>query len=93
MKLNTRKVWVFQGANAKFPSGIFTQQSVAEEWIAANRFSGILTEYPVDISVFDLHATEGTFIPIDDSQCSREFRQSFTSATQPHFHYTDGIRE
>lgn len=86
-------VWLFHGEGAKFASAVFKQFAIAEAWIAANKFSGMLTEYPVDISVLDMHLAEGLFKPKNDTQCSREFRQGFTSAVQAHFHYTDGSRE
>jgi len=83
-------VWIFHGEGAKFSSAVFTRRELAEQWIAKNGFSGMLTEYPLDVSVYDLHTQSGFFIAQKDVQRSREFMQNFTSASQEHYHYVGG---
>jgi hypothetical protein len=37
------RVWVFNGAHASFPAGVFGTQERAEEWIRKNARTGTLT--------------------------------------------------
>jgi hypothetical protein len=41
-------VWVFNGARASFPSGLFTELGRAERWIGEHGLTGTLTAYPLD---------------------------------------------
>ncbi|MET4105942.1 hypothetical protein ABIB60_001290 [Hymenobacter sp. UYP22] len=45
------EVWVFHGAGSRFTSGVFTSRQQAEEYIQQYQLSGILTKYPLGISV------------------------------------------
>ncbi len=80
-------VWVFNGANAAFPSGVFSTKERAEEWIRTHRLEGTLTAYPVDIPVYDWALSHGLFKPRRDDQSSSAFMQRFTTASQEHYHY------
>jgi uncharacterized protein (DUF433 family) len=80
-------VWVFDGHNARFPSAVFSTFEVANEWITDNSLSGVLTKYPVDISVFDSCIKLGLFKPKREEHFSPEFIQRFSSAHQEHYHY------
>lgn len=40
-------VWVFNGANARLASDVFSSREKAEEWIAHHALTGLLTEYPL----------------------------------------------
>jgi hypothetical protein len=82
-------VWVFNGERATFPSGVFTSKDRAEEWIRANELSGTLTEYPLDISVYEWVIRKGYFKPKREDQRSAEFIQRFSSAYQDHYHYVN----
>jgi hypothetical protein len=85
-------VYIFNGSNSRYPSAVFKSEEKADAWIKNNGFSGILTKYPVDTSVYDWAITNGTFSPKKEQHVSREFKQNFTAASQEHFHYEDGVR-
>ncbi len=84
------EVWVFNGANAHFPSGVFSSREGAEEWIQKHRLSGTLTKYPIDMSVYDWAIENGFFKLKDEGNKSASFIQRFSSASQEHYHYKDG---
>ena len=43
-----RTVWVFVGAKAQFPSGVFSERTLAEAWVRGEALSGKLASYAVD---------------------------------------------
>jgi hypothetical protein len=85
-------VWVFNGGKS-FPSGVFTCLALAEDWIARNRLTGTLTEYPLDVGIYDWIVGKDWFKPKRDDQKTPEFIARFSSAYQEHFHYQDGVVE
>ncbi|MEP3450095.1 MAG: hypothetical protein ABJN65_05595 [Parasphingorhabdus sp.] len=85
-------VWIFQGEDAEFCSAVFKQHADAEIWINEDKFSGILTKYPVDTSVYDWAVQERHFQPDIDNLKAGRFIQNFTTAAQEHFHYQNGNR-
>ena len=80
-------VWVFNGANSNFPSGVFTSRENAEVWITEHGLEGTLTLYPLDQSAYDHAIANGWFVPQLPHQGLPEFIQRFTSASQEHYHY------
>lgn len=82
-----QSVWVFNGARANFPSGVFTSRENAEAWIRDHNLEGTLTLYPLDQSVYDHAIANGWFNPTTPHQKLPEFIQRFTSASQEHYHY------
>lgn len=82
-----QSVWVFNGARANFPSGVFTSKEVAERWILKNNLVGTLTRYPLDSSAYDYAIANGWFQPKEPRHSEPEFIQRFTSACQEHHHY------
>ena len=91
MSSELKSVWVFNGEGAAFPSAVFSTFEKSDAWIASMELSGTLTEYPIDISVFDWVIREGFFKP------KREFSADeigrFSSAYQNHEHFTRGSTE
>ena len=83
-------VWVFKGEGANFPSGVFSTLEFSEAWIAANKLTGILTLYPVDIGTYDWVVANGYFQPKTDKEKSAKFIGGFSSAYQKHYHYRNG---
>ena len=79
------------GKDARFPSAVFSHQQNTENWIKANRVSGILTEYPLNISVYNWAVSHEYFVPKREHYNTIEFQRPFTSARQNHIHYQDGI--
>ena len=88
--MNSSKDWVFCGTKAAFPSAVFQTKEDAESWIQVNRLNGTLTQYPVGISVYDWAVQEGLFKPKKEEHSLPSFIQSFSSASQEHYHYEDG---
>jgi hypothetical protein len=86
-------VWVFNGNGNAFPSGVFTTRERAEAWIAANGLGGMLTKYPLDLSVYEFAIENGWFTPSRDDHRSPAFIQRFTSASQEHYHYDASLAE
>lgn len=86
-------VWVFNGAEGRFSSGVFTSLDKAEEWIRKHKLAGILTEYPLDEGVYDWAIQNNFFEIKKDDQKGPAFIQGFTSANQDHFHYENGEKE
>jgi hypothetical protein len=85
-------VWVFNGAKARFASAVFSSKERADEWITKNRLSGVLTRYPLDLSVYEWALARGHFAPSKEEQRTAEFVGRFTSASQEHYHYEDGVQ-
>lgn len=83
-------VWVFHGANGKFCSGVFTTRELAENWVSEYELTGVLTEYPLDISAYDWAIKMNFFTPKNELQIQPEFIQKFTTASQEHYHYEAG---
>ena len=86
-------IWVFNGARASYPSGVFTDLDRAERWIGEHRLSGTLTAYPVDTGVYEWAISKGFFRPSKPHQTTPEFIGRFTSASMEHHHYEDGRRQ
>jgi hypothetical protein len=84
-------VWVFMGAEATFPSAVFQTTAEAEEWICKHRLTGVLTRYPVGISVLDWVIEKGHFSPRPERLLDPNFVGRFSSAHTAHFHYEDGL--
>ncbi len=82
-----QSVWVFNGARAIFPSGVFTSRENAEAWIRDHNLEGTLTLYPLDQSAYDHAIANGWFNPTTPHHKLPEFIQRFTSASQEHYHY------
>ena len=85
-----KHVWVFCGPKGRFPSGCFTSLKHAASWISKTGVSGCLTEYPLDISVYDWAINKGYFRKKFPSHDSPEFIQKFSSASMTHYHIENG---
>lgn len=48
-----RSVWIFMGDRAHWPSGVFSSREAAVQWITERHLTGMITEYPVDVGVYD----------------------------------------
>ncbi|MCG8710982.1 hypothetical protein JHU04_004310 [Brenneria sp. 4F2] len=92
-KMHIKEIWVFNGAMARFPSGIFLYLKDAKDWIKENRLTGILTKYPVNKGVYDWAIENDLFHPNEDKHKSPSFIGSFTCASMEHFHFEDGVED
>ena len=86
-------VWVFHGEAAQFASGVFSGKAQAEDWIARHQLTGVLTCYPVGTGVYDWAIDGQYFKPQREYQHSPRFIGRFTSASQEHEHYENGVAE
>jgi len=92
-----KTIWVFNGANSQFSGGVFEELHVAENWIAKNNLTGMLTEYPINTGVFDW-ASENDLISMKPEKIEQKkndpiFIGGFTTASMNHNHYENGIKE
>jgi hypothetical protein len=85
-------VWVFNGARSMFPSGVFGTKEMAEEWIRKCALTGTLTQYPMNVGMYDFAIATGTFSPRKPHQTTSEFISKFSGGGLDHFHYEDGLR-
>ena len=83
-------VWIFNGANASFPAGVFPTREEARAWIRENRLTGTLTQYPLGVGVYDWAVEQGFFKPKRSEQTLPRFIQGFTSQAQAHEHFEGG---
>jgi hypothetical protein len=86
---NLSQVWVFNAANSRFPSGVFSTKDLAEAWIRENKLTGTLTAYPLDIGVFNW-AKANNLIEKSTQDVDAEYTGRFTSASQEHYNYENG---
>lgn len=90
-------VWIFNGAKGRYPGGAFTDRRIAEAWIRTHELSGVLTWYPLDVGCLEWAVAHGC-TNISPSKLpgklkDPEFIGSFSSASQPHYHYLNGVGE
>ena len=83
-------IWIFMAPQATFPSGVFSKLNDAEEWIAQHQLTGVLTEYPIDVGVYDWAIETGKFKPKPEKKIDAKFIGKFTTALMSHYHYEDG---
>lgn len=84
-------VWIFNGEGARFPSAAFSSVDLARAWISDIKISGTLTWYPLDVPVYDWAIAQGVFSPKNASHSMAKFIQNFSSASQNHYHFEDGL--
>ena len=87
-----RRVWVFHGAKGRFTSAVFAELSTAETWIEKHRLTGVLTAYPLNMGAYDWAVERALFAPKKPDHSSSDFIGSFTSASQEHFHFENGLK-
>jgi hypothetical protein len=85
-------VWVFNGeGGAGFPSGLFASRESAEQWILQHKLTGVLTEYPVGMGIYDWALQRKFFVPKRPDHFSPRFIGSFSSAHLNHVHFQEGV--
>ena len=83
-------IWVFNGVQSQFPSGVFSSKGTAEAWISRHSLTGTLTEYPVDIGMYDYSTSRGQFAPSKPDHKTPLFIGKFSGGGIDHVHYEDG---
>ena len=86
--MTSAEIWVFNADGARFPGAVFAQRPAAEQWIKQYRLTGTLTLYPLNEGAYDWALRTGNFTP--KKEATPSFVGSFTSASQEHYHYTNG---
>ncbi len=86
---NRENVWVFHGMNGRIASGVFKTKEKAIEWIERENLQGVLSKYPLDISVYDWAVESEFFTPKKEDHKTAYFKQTFTTASQEHYHFED----
>lgn len=93
--MDEQTVWVFTGSQEShksvFPSGVFSTQAAAEDWIATHELSGTLTMYRLDIGAYDWAIEHGYFRPTKPDHSTPDFIAQFGGG-DVHFHYESGKR-
>ena len=84
-------MWIFNGDNSRFPSGVFSSIEQGVKFIKKYKLSGILTEYPVDIGCYDWEVKEGYFVPKKPEHFTSEFIGKFSPGYTRHFHFKEGL--
>jgi hypothetical protein len=81
-------MWIFHGEKARYASGLFATAREGLAWLAANRVSGVLTEYAVG-STYDVAVRDGRFRPSRPHHGTPEHVAAFSPGLR-HFHVIDG---
>ena len=84
-------MWIFLGDRARWPGGVFSSRDTAVRWIAEHHLTGMITEYPVDVGVYEWAVAAGAFPPGKLQHSSSGFIGGFTTAAQEQGHFTDGV--
>lgn len=75
-----------------FPSGVFSTKDGAEQWIRRNALTGTLTQYPLDVGMYEFAIREGRFSPSKPDHTTSDFIGKFCGGGLDHFHYEQGCR-
>ncbi|WP_439648846.1 DUF7710 domain-containing protein [Deinococcus betulae] len=74
------------GARAKQPAAVFSTLELGEAWAQQHGLEGMLTWYPLDMSVYEWVVAQGRFSSWPETP-TPQFLAGFSSASQPHHHY------
>ncbi|AXQ22324.1 hypothetical protein BEN71_09670 [Acinetobacter wuhouensis] len=88
--MNHSQVYLFKADNAVFASAIFSSFKAAQKWIYDNSLTGLLIEYPLNISTYDWAIKKGYFKVKHMIDISPIFIGSFVSAYQVQWHFRHG---
>ena len=69
-------IWIFDGVGSQFPNGVFTTRELAEAWIIKHRLTGTLTQYPIDVGVYEWAIENG----ISNLNRIKSIRQNLSGA-------------
>lgn len=83
-------VFLFQADNATYTSAVFSSYKLAQTWVYENSLSGVIMEYPLDISSYDWSISKNYFKVKSAIDKSPIFIGSFVSAYQLQWHFKHG---
>lgn len=78
-------VWIFNEGRTPLPSAMFADEEIATQWIKQHGRYGVLTQYPVDIAVYEWVIERGYFDPTRSKY--RQDPGTFSSGYQKHLHF------
>ena len=84
-------VWVFNGVQSQFPNGVFGTKEVAERWIKNNHLTGTLTQYPLNVGMYEYAIHNKLFTPEKPEHSTALFIGKFSGGGIDHCHYEDGV--
>lgn len=85
--MSIKFIWIFHGTGGRFASAVFDNKENAEIWVKEKKLEGVLTKYPVNLSVYDWAIKNDLFKPKKAEHVEPKFIQKFTSASQEHYHF------
>ena len=83
-------MWVLN-CGGYFPCGVFDSKEAAEKAIEKYGLTGTLTQYPINMLVYDW-AFENGYLNRNKSEETPEFVGKYTTAYQDHYHYDGQVR-
>ena len=83
-------VFLFRAENAVFTSAVFSSFKLAQKWVYNNSLTGVVIEYPLNISTYDWSIKKGYFTIKTAIDRSPIFIGNFVSAYQIQWHFKDG---
>lgn len=85
-----KEIWIFNGDKNTFPSAVFETKEDAIAWIKANKLSGSLSLFPLNISIYDWAIKNNYFAPKNEFQKSATNIANFSTSHLIHCHYLEG---
>lgn len=80
-------IWIIQNSENSNLIACFLNKNDAEKYIQDNHIKCMLTQYPVNISVYDWVISNDYWTPKIEPQKSAAFKANFSSAYLEHDHY------
>lgn len=88
---NNKYMWIIQSSKSRNIVGCFFKQEDAEQFIYKHQLQCILTQFPMDQSVYDWVIENGFWKPKFESQTQGEFISDFSSAYLKHEHFNQEV--
>jgi hypothetical protein len=85
-----KHIYVFTGEGGSFPGGVFSERQIAVDWIKKYSLSGVLSNYPIDIGLYDWAIENKYFEVKKENQKEAKFIGKFTCASVEHLHFENG---
>jgi hypothetical protein len=86
------EIWVFMGESSKMVVGCFDSFDGDLKAISKYKLSGLLTRYSMNELAYDWALRNQFFQTKKSEQKTAAFIGRFTSASQAHFHFENGIQ-
>lgn len=90
MNDESASVWIFHGEGARCASGVFRSRDEGMDWIAKNRLTGLLTEYPLGFGAYDDAVARGLFHPTREHHGTPTHIAHLSPGRTEHIHVVNG---